>query len=90
MTQLQQHKVILSNELRSLKDGVERFYASKPYTRFLYTDPEDNFNRRKVHGVICDLISINDKTNCTAIETAAGGMVRYFLLLCSAENQRLK
>ncbi|KAK9747108.1 RecF/RecN/SMC N terminal domain [Popillia japonica] len=75
MIQLQERRKTLSNELRRLRDNTERFYASRPYTRFIYTDPENNFNRRTVHGLVCDLIDIQNKKNCIAIETAAGSML---------------
>ncbi|KRT82397.1 hypothetical protein AMK59_3238 [Oryctes borbonicus] len=75
MNQLQERKRVLSSEMKSIKDNIERFYASKPYTRFVYTDPEQNFNRGNVHGVTCDLIEVQSKSNCVAIETAAGSML---------------
>ncbi|GJQ74462.1 SMC2 [Trypoxylus dichotomus] len=74
MNQLQERKQLLSTEMKNLKDNTERFYASKPHTRFVYTDPDPNFNRKNVHGVTCDLIEVRGKTNCIAIETAAGSM----------------
>ncbi|KAI4468751.1 structural maintenance of chromosomes protein 3 [Holotrichia oblita] len=75
MNQLHERKRTLTNELRRLRDNTERFYASKPYTRFIYTDPENNFDKGSVHGLVCDLIDIQNKTNCIAIETAAGSML---------------
>lgn len=83
MLELQQRKNTLTSEVRRLRDDIENFYATRPYTRCIYTDPEPNFNRRSVHGVTCDLIKIANKANCTAIETAAGSMVHFLLFVFS-------
>lgn len=78
MNNVQILKQTLINDVRKLRDNIERFYASKPYARCVYTNPEPNFNRKNVYGVTCDLIEVKNKENCTAIETAAGGMVSIF------------
>nr|AGH55761.1 SMC2 [Brachionus calyciflorus] len=44
-----------------------------PQLNFEYKDPEPNFDRSKVKGLVCSLFKIKDPKFSTAIETAAGG-----------------
>lgn len=46
-----------------------------PHLQFDYKDPEKNFDRRKVHGLVCKLIKVKDVKTATALEVAAGGKV---------------
>ena len=46
-----------------------------PQLRFDYTDPEKNFDRRRVHGLVCKLVQVKDTANATALEVTAGGKV---------------
>lgn len=77
MTQNQQRQRILLNEVRSVRERVESFEAQNPYLNFRYRDPETNFNRRSVKGIVARQIKLKDRANSTAIETAAGGKVSY-------------
>lgn len=47
-----------------------------PQLQFDYKDPEKNFDRSKVHGLVCKLIKIKDVKMATALEVSAGGKVR--------------
>lgn len=40
---------------------------------FEYQDPQKNFDRSKVKGLVAKLIDVKDKTHSTALEVAAGG-----------------
>ena len=40
---------------------------------FRYRDPEAGFDRDKVKGVVAKLVHIQDVSNATALEVAAGG-----------------
>lgn len=51
------------------------FYFRFPHLQFDYRDPEKNFDRRKVSGLVCKLIKVKDVKNATALEVAAGGKV---------------
>lgn len=46
-----------------------------PQLQFEYKDPEKNFDRRSVHGLVANLVTIPDPGNATALEVAAGGKV---------------
>lgn len=65
----------LSQEIRNLHERIDNFEAYRPHTKFNYRDPEANFDRRRVKGVVCRLIKPSDKIYSTALETAAGGRV---------------
>ena len=47
-----------------------------PQLQFQYKDPERNFNRRRVHGLVAKLIKVKDSKTATGLEVAAGGKVR--------------
>ena len=40
---------------------------------FRFRDPEANFQRSRVKGVVAKLISVKDTNTATALEVAAGG-----------------
>lgn len=40
---------------------------------FEYADPERNFDRSKVKGMVARLVDIKDPIHSTALEVAAGG-----------------
>lgn len=52
------------------------FTGRFPQLQFDYKDPEKNFDRSKVHGLVCKLIKIKDVKMATALEVSAGGKVR--------------
>lgn len=58
--------------LRSRVDSVEMHHSQ---LRFQYQDPEPNFNRDSVKGLVCKLLTIKDRSAAAALELAAGGRV---------------
>ena len=46
-----------------------------PQLQFDYRDPEKNFDRSKVHGLVAKLVKIKDVSTATALEVSAGGKV---------------
>ncbi|XP_050294064.1 structural maintenance of chromosomes protein 2 [Anthonomus grandis grandis] len=72
MSELQNMRRTIQQATRSMRDRVDNFEASKPYTSFKYRDPEPNFNKSGVKGVVCKLFKCKDTTYATALETAAG------------------
>lgn len=76
MTELQTRRRALNQEIRNLGDRLKNFEASRPYTAFKYRDPEPNFNKASVKGVVCKLFTVKDNIYATALETAAGGKVK--------------
>ena len=57
-----------------------------PHLQFDYRDPEKNFDRRKVSGLVCKLIKVRDVKNATALEVAAGGKVIILDHFCLAPD----
>ncbi|KAJ8911802.1 hypothetical protein NQ315_014226, partial [Exocentrus adspersus] len=70
-------KRALNQDIRGLREKLEHFEARRPYTKFCYTDPEVNFNKHEVKGVVCRLIKCEDSKSCVALETAAGARVSF-------------
>lgn len=46
-----------------------------PALNFYYKDPDPNFNRGSVRGLVCNLFHVKDRKFAMALETAAGGRV---------------
>lgn len=63
----------LTQEVHHLTEKVETLQAKFPQLQFEYRDPERNFNRSSVHGLVAKLIKIKDVSTATALEVAAGG-----------------
>ncbi|RXG57275.1 Structural maintenance of chromosomes protein 2 [Armadillidium vulgare] len=68
--------------LREKTDGLESRY---PQLCFSYSDPERNFNRRSVKGVLCKLFKMKDPLAATALEVSAGGKL-YNVVLDTEET----
>ncbi|CAG9105406.1 unnamed protein product [Plutella xylostella] len=63
----------LQASIRQKRDAVDNLSARLQRCDFKYTDPEPNFDRKRVCGTVCRLMTVKDPVYCTAIETAAGG-----------------
>eukprot|EP01098_Paradermamoeba_levis_P016998 TRINITY_DN9495_c0_g1_i1.p1 TRINITY_DN9495_c0_g1~~TRINITY_DN9495_c0_g1_i1.p1 ORF type:complete len:584 (-),score=203.12 TRINITY_DN9495_c0_g1_i1:5-1756(-) len=57
----------------TLKEKVDSLSATLAGIEFVYVDPEPNFDRNKVKGLVANLISVIDPTASTALEVTAGG-----------------
>ena len=78
---LQEQKQNIEREIRKLTDKVDNFESYYPQLRFSYRDPEPNFRKSSVKGLVCKSINVIDKSAAYAIEVAAGGKVckKYYL-----------
>lgn len=63
----------LLRELRELNSKIESFESNNPSLFFRYNDPHPNFDRRKVHGLVCRLFQPVDFKFELALTTLAGG-----------------
>ncbi|XP_033737632.1 structural maintenance of chromosomes protein 2-like isoform X2 [Pecten maximus] len=63
----------LSQQVQKLQEKLETLEARFPQLQFEYKDPEKNFDRSKVHGLVCKLIKVANVKNATALEVSAGG-----------------
>eukprot|EP00775_Hariotina_reticulata_P003904 gene3904-4158_t len=59
--------------VRSAKEAVEVLAAQMSSMDFAYRDPERNWNRSRVKGVVAKLVRVKDPASATALEVAAGG-----------------
>uniref|UniRef100_A0A2K5RY82 Structural maintenance of chromosomes protein 2 n=1 Tax=Cebus imitator TaxID=2715852 RepID=A0A2K5RY82_CEBIM len=62
----------LSRDISRLKETYEALLARFPNLRFAYKDPEKNWNRNCVKGLVASLISVKDTSATTALELVAG------------------
>ncbi|KAK9829006.1 hypothetical protein WJX72_003368 [[Myrmecia] bisecta] len=60
-------------EVQRCKERVDELSSQLGSMNFQYRDPERNFDRSKVKGVVATLVRIQDPTTTTALEVAAGG-----------------
>ncbi|KAJ8670143.1 hypothetical protein QAD02_001402 [Eretmocerus hayati] len=62
----------LFRDVNQLKGRIDGFESNYPQLRFYYRDPEPNFRRESVKGLVCQSIRIKDISNAYALEIAAG------------------
>merc|ERR1712223_268695 len=60
-------------QVQAIKSQVNNIKARSSNLDFQYSDPERNFDRRKVKGVLANLIKPRDSKYYTALDTACGG-----------------
>ncbi|XP_066993531.2 structural maintenance of chromosomes protein 2 [Anabrus simplex] len=70
---LQEQKKQLTRDINKLQDEIDRFEARCPQCNFRYKDPTPNFDRSRVHGVVCNLHQLKDPNMAAALQAAAGG-----------------
>ncbi|RUS73082.1 hypothetical protein EGW08_019163 [Elysia chlorotica] len=64
---------ILAEEVQGHREKLLTLEAKFPNLKFEYKDPEKNFDRNKVSGLVCKLFNVKDSINSTALEVTAGG-----------------
>ncbi|KFO19056.1 Structural maintenance of chromosomes protein 2 [Fukomys damarensis] len=62
----------LSRDISRLKETYEALLARFPNLQFAYKDPEKNWNRNCVKGLVASLISVKNNSATTALELVAG------------------
>ncbi|XP_050521811.1 structural maintenance of chromosomes protein 2 [Daktulosphaira vitifoliae] len=67
-------------EIRDLNSRNESFESNYPYLFFKYNDPRSNFDRRKVHGLVCRLFKPIDFKFELALTTLAGGKLHFIVV----------
>ncbi|RMX39519.1 hypothetical protein pdam_00006145, partial [Pocillopora damicornis] len=63
----------LEAEDSALRTKVETLEAKFPKLQFDYRDPETGFDRKKVKGLVAQLIQVKDVSSATGLEVTAGG-----------------
>lgn len=70
----------LRHEVQAVRHQVDNLHAQYPNLDFQYNDPEPNFDRSKVLGVVAKLFTVKDPKFMVAIDAIAGGRVSSFIL----------
>lgn len=70
----------LLREVRNFSSKLESFESNNSNLFFRYNDPRPNYDRRKVHGLICRLVKPIDFKFELALTTLAGGRL-YFVVV---------
>ncbi|XP_075485448.1 structural maintenance of chromosomes protein 2-1-like [Primulina tabacum] len=70
--------------VQKLKDEVRIISSQLANVDFTYSDPEKNFDRSRVKGVVAKLIKVKDSSAMVALEVAAGG--KLFNVVVDTEN----
>lgn len=73
MNSLQVECKELKQQVIRLKAKTDAVESKDARLTFRYHDPEPNFNRKSVHGLVCKLIDVKDPKHAVAIEKTAGG-----------------
>lgn len=76
----------LNTEVRNMKAEYQRRGGYR--FDFQYTDPEPNFDRRRVKGMLGTLLRVRDNKNMLALSTAAGGSL-YSMVTDTPETGKL-
>ncbi|XP_062153758.1 structural maintenance of chromosomes protein 2-1 [Alnus glutinosa] len=84
MEALQKDRASELEQVQKLKDEIRNLSAQLANVEFTYRDPQKNFDRSKVKGVIAKLIKVKDSSTMTALEVTAGG--KMFNVVVDSEN----
>lgn len=71
LEQLEERKGVLNRECQALKRDLERKGAHRYEVQ--YRDPEPNFDRSKVKGMLCRLFDVRDQQYLNALSVCGGG-----------------
>lgn len=82
--QLKERRQQLYNQVRDLKRDLDRRSGAR--YELQYQDPEPNFERHKVRGMVGKLFQVTDMRNSMALMMAAGGGVGTFHNVASIIN----
>mmetsp|Transcript_27648 Transcript_27648/g.46362 ORF Transcript_27648/g.46362 Transcript_27648/m.46362 type:complete len:1173 (+) Transcript_27648:65-3583(+) len=86
--QMRVHHRQAEEEVKALRETVDALSAQLSGFQFVYTDPEKNFDRSKVKGLVAELLSVRDASTSTALEVAAGGKL-YQVIVDSEQTGKL-
>nr|CAD7394978.1 unnamed protein product [Timema cristinae] len=86
---LQEQKRRLSQEIRSLKYQLDNSKSRNPHLNFVYRDPETNFNRASVKGLVCRLVKVKQPQTARALEVAAGGKLYNVIVDTEVTSKKL-
>ncbi|THD21367.1 Structural maintenance of chromosomes protein 2 [Fasciola hepatica] len=79
----------LVKEAREARHQANSAAAQFPHLQFDYTQPEPNFDRRRVYGPVAKLIQVKDLKYATALEVAAGPKLYNIVVACDKTGKLL-
>ncbi|XP_038626289.1 structural maintenance of chromosomes protein 2 [Tachyglossus aculeatus] len=79
----------LSRNVNKLREKYEALLSRFPNLQFEYKDPEANWNRNKVKGLVASLISVKDPSTITALEVVAGGQLYHVVVDTEVTGKKL-
>lgn len=84
MEALQKDRALELEMVQKLKEDIRILSAQLANVNFTYRDPNKNFDRSKVKGVVSRLFKVKDSSTMTALEAAAGG--KLYNVVIDTEN----
>ncbi|XP_047983566.1 structural maintenance of chromosomes protein 2-1-like [Salvia hispanica] len=84
MESLQKDRMFESETVQKLERRAREVSSRLGRVEFNYRDPEKNFDKSKVKGVVAKLIKVKDSSAVVALEVAAGG--KLFNVVVDTEN----
>uniref|UniRef100_A0A0P4WHI6 Structural maintenance of chromosomes protein n=1 Tax=Scylla olivacea TaxID=85551 RepID=A0A0P4WHI6_SCYOL len=79
----------LNHAIVNLQEKIDRLESRYPQLSFNYKDPERNFDRSSVKGLVCKLLTLKDSSTATAIEVIAGGKLYNVITDTEVTGQKL-
>ncbi|CAA0834568.1 Structural maintenance of chromosomes protein 2-1 [Striga hermonthica] len=73
MEALQKDRTIELEMVQKFREEARTLSSRLANVEFIYSDPEKNFDRSRVKGVVAKLIKVKDSSTMLALEVAAGG-----------------
>lgn len=70
---MEQQRNQLNDQQRSIRQALGQKQGHR--FEFQYNDPERNFDRSRVKGMVCTLFDVRDNTYSLALSMCAGGSV---------------
>ncbi|KAF7255557.1 hypothetical protein EG68_07779 [Paragonimus skrjabini miyazakii] len=86
---LTERQFSLVNAAREARHQTNTGMTQFPQLAFDYTDPEQNFDRSRVHGPVARLIRVKDLKYSTALEVAAGARLYNIVVACDRTGKLL-
>ena len=68
--------------MNAIKSQLSNVKVRSPQLDFQYTDPEPDFDRKKVKGTVATLFKVTNQKFNAALDTACGGKVTFKDNLC--------
>jgi structural maintenance of chromosome 2 len=85
---MSQQKRSLNAQISSLSERCQTFYSRFPLLNLEYRNPEANFDRKRVKGIVSNLFRLKDEKFSQALETCAGGKL-YNLVVDTDQTRKL-